>query len=276
MGNAKTVLVTGATAGIGRQTARELASAGFRVLVHGRDRGKVDAVINELSPTSHGAGHSGYVADLSSLAEVRRVGDEIAASERRLDVLLHNAGVFMNERVDSADGYEMTLAVNHLAVFELTRRLRPLLASTGGGRVVTVASMAHSGHDVHWDDPNLQTGFTGHKAYGQSKLANILFSNELAKRMSAAEGEDTTSNSLHPGVVTTKLLEAGWGMTGASLEEGSRTSVHLALSPTVEGVTGRYFNDCSEVRPSPSAQDADAADRLWGLTERLVDSTGAA
>lgn len=282
-----TVLVTGATSGIGRQTAWTLAGAGQRVLVHGRDPARVREVVGELTEISLGqegaqdrgprhARHAGYVADLASIAEVRRLGDEVAASERRLDVLLHNAGVFMNDRRVTVDGLEMTFAVNHLAPFLLTRMLRPLLAATGRtgqghGRVVTVASMAHMGGSMSWDDPQLERRFTGHAAYAQSKLANILFSNALARSMAEA-GEGTTSNSLHPGVITTKLLDAGWGMQGASLEEGARTSVHLALSESVEGVTGRFFDDRRQVDPSPQALDEGAQDRLWELSERLVDS----
>ena len=261
----KTVLVTGATDGIGKATALELAKRNFNVIIHGRSVEKTEAVKNEIALQLFDARLETAVADLASLDEVRALGVEIMQRFDSLDVLLHNAGVFMNERVLSPDSFEMTFAVNHLAVFALTMELLPLLRSSNT-RVVTVSSIAHTRGRMDLSDLNAEKGFSPYGAYAQSKLANILFANELAER----EAGKLTSNSLHPGVITTKLLQAGFNTTGASTEQGAATSVHLASAPELEAVTGRYFSDSHEVAPAPQALDRGDQKQLWELSRKLT------
>lgn len=253
------VLLTGATDGIGLATARELSRRGAKLLLHGRDPQKLERVSREL-------GAPGLLADLASLAEVRRLAEE-ARAHGPVDVLLNNAGVFATRRELTVDGHERTFAVNHLAHFLLTTQLLDALAD--GARVVTVSSIAHTQGQIHWDDLDLARGFSGYGAYAQSKLANVLFSNALAKRV-AARG--ITSNALHPGVIDTRLLREGFGARGAPVETGARTSVYAALDPSLAKVTGAYFKDAAIVAASPRATDPAAAERLWERSEALVRS----
>jgi NAD(P)-dependent dehydrogenase (short-subunit alcohol dehydrogenase family) len=252
-----TILLTGATDGIGLATARALTRRGARVLVHGRNPAKVSQVAEELDT-------DGLLGDLSSMDQVRRLA-ESAREFGPIDVLLHNAGTFTTEHVITEDGFELTMAVNHFAPFLLTHLLLDLIVD--GGRVVTVSSIAHGRGRIHWDDLEMRDGFTAGGAYSQSKLANVLFANALARR-TAARG--ITSNSLHPGVIDTKLLRAGFDIQGASVESGAGTSVHLALSPDVEGMTGAYFMDCRERIASSTAVREAAQERLWFRTGRRL------
>lgn len=277
---AKTILITGATDGIGRASALQLAGRGALVIVHGRSPDKVAPVADEIRQThpEAPAPHT-VVADLSSLGSVRELADSIASEFPALDVLINNAGVFMNERQLSADGFEMTWAVNHLAHFLLTNLLRPQLAAADGARVVTVSSVAHNRGRMHWDDLQLESHWdvgrtpvprAGYVAYAQSKLANVLFANALARRV---EADGITSNSLHPGVIGTKLLMKGFGMGGASTDDGAATSVYVAISDEVRGATGRYFSSSRETRASEQALDHDAQERLWTVSEEMVGLT---
>lgn len=253
----KRILVTGATDGIGLATAQALARGGARLLVHGRNPAKVESL-------AHSLGAVGLVADFAELAQVRRLAQEVAA-QGPLDVLINNAGIFAGERVESHDGYELTFAVNHLAPFLLTLNLLDQMVP--GGRCVHVSSIAHTRGRMRWDDLDLRTHYDGQASYSMSKLANVLFSNALARRV-AARG--LTSNALHPGVITTKLLKAGFNITGASVEAGAQTSLTVALSHELEGVTGRYFRDCREVPAAPQALDEAAQERLWTESLRRV------
>ncbi len=255
------ILVTGATDGIGLQTARELHRRGARLIVHGRNAAKVEAIAKEL-------GAEGVVFNFASLEAVRAGARELATRFPRIDVLVNNAGLYMSERVVTRDGFESTWQVNHLAPHLLTRLLAEGPLSGPGARVVNVASIAHTRGQIHFDDPNLTDDFDAYKAYAQSKLANVLFTRAFATRHPA---ERITANALHPGVVGTKLLREGFNMDGReTLEEGAATSVMLALAPELANVTGRYFMACRDVESAPQAlSDADA-DRLWNLTERAV------
>ncbi|MGE5757411.1 MAG: SDR family NAD(P)-dependent oxidoreductase, partial [Sideroxydans sp.] len=179
--------------------------------------------------------------------------------------LINNAGVYLSERETSRDGFEMTLAVNHLAHFLLTNLLLPLLKKSAAPRVVTVSSIAHTSGRIDFDDMNSERGYNGYHAYANSKLANALFAYELARREPWL-----TSNSLHPGLIGTKLLHAGFSMPGASVESGARTPVYLATSAEVAKVSGKYFVDCSMAAPSPQAHDAQLAQRLWAWSEQAV------
>ena len=254
----RTVLITGATDGLGRACAQELAAGGHTVVVHGRDRGKAERVAEEIG------GAPVLVADLASLDEVRRLADEAAALES-LDVLVNNAGIVSPRRETSADGHELTFAVNYLAGFALTL---PLVA--GGrppARVVNVASIGQA--PIDFDDVMLERGYDGYRAYAQSKLAQVMFTFELAERL--GEGAATTVNALHPAtLMDTKMVRKTFGSGRSSVEEGMRATVRLAVGDDVEGVTGRYFDGLEESRANEQAYDADARARLWELSERLT------
>lgn len=265
MSDALTVLVTGATAGIGLQTATDLARQGVQVILHGRSEDKVDKARRAIE--EQGGSTSGVVFELSSLASIRRGVEDLARRFPRLDVLVNNAGVFMNERELSEDGFEMTFHVNHLAPFLLTNLLLQGPLKGPGARIVNVSSIAHSRGRMRFEDLQLSRGFQGYAAYAQSKLANILFTFELAERLAA---EQVTANCLHPGVVSTKLLVEGFGMQGSdTVEEGAETSVFLATSEDVAGATGRYFARKREVNPAPQALDVALRKQLWEISEKL-------
>ncbi len=271
------VVVTGASNGIGLQTAVGLARLGASVALVARDRAKGEAALAAAREASAGGTPSLFLADLGSLAEVRRLAGELAAALPRIDVLVNNAGAMHTARKESADGIELTLAVNHLAAFLLTALLLPRLRAAAPARVVTVSSEAHRIAPLDLDDLQARRGYAGMRVYGRSKLANVLFSNELARREA---GTGVTSNALHPGVVATGFgrNDPGWFRVLVTLgrpflaspEEGARTSIHVAAAPELERVTGRYFKDRREVAPAPFARDEAVQRRLWELSERLV------
>jgi NAD(P)-dependent dehydrogenase (short-subunit alcohol dehydrogenase family) len=264
-----TVLVTGATDGIGRETARQLLARGLRVLVHGRDQAKAEHCARDLAAAQPGAQTIAVWGDLSSMRQVVTLSERVRELAPSLDVLIDNAGVFEKRRHLTEDGFERTMAVNHFAPYLLTRRLGPAVQAAPAGRIVVVASMAHSGGALTLDDLTFSRGYDGYRAYATSKLANILFTRALAERL---EGTRVTVNALHPGVIGTKLLRAGFGMGGASVEDGARTTVYLATSDEVAGVSGRYFVDCREAKPSREARDRDLAEGLWRESERLLSA----
>lgn len=263
-------VVTGATDGIGRATALELARRGMTVVLHGRSAERLDEARAFVAQHAPGATLETARGDLGSLKETDALGRELAARFPAVHALVLNAGVFADERRESADGYELTLAVNHLAHHLLTRALTTSLAAgaaSGHGRVVTVASIAHLRGKIHWDDPMLTQGYTGYAAYAQSKLMNVLFAAELARKVGKL---GITSNSLHPGVITTKLLRAGFNISGAPVTEGAKTSVKLATDASLAKVTGGYFSDEQRTRPHALADDAEARERLWTVSEQWI------
>ncbi|MDY7226262.1 SDR family oxidoreductase [Hyalangium rubrum] len=265
MADGRIVLVTGATDGIGLRTALDIARTGARLVVHGRSPARVDKARKTIEEA--GGRAEGITFDFASLASVRQGAEELARRFPRLDVLVNNAGVYMNERVVTEDGQETTFQVNHLGPFLLTNLLLKGTLTGPGARIINVSSIAHSRGRMSFEDPQLARGFSPYGAYAQSKLANILFTFELAERLPA---EQATVNCLHPGVVSTKLLTEGFGMQGNdTVEEAAATSVYLATSPEVEGVTGRYFVRQREASPAPQAQDTGARRRLWELSEQL-------
>lgn len=285
----RTVVVTGANSGIGFETAAALAAAGAHTVLTARDRSRGERAAAEVRRR---AGHDRVELvcfDLGDLAAVRRGAAELAQRCPRLDVLVHNAGVVLGDRRLSADGYEATFAVNHLGPFLLTRLLQDRLVASAPARVVTVASAAHRGaRRLHLDDPRYETRrYRGMVAYSESKLANILFSAELARRLA---GTGVTANCLHPGTVATGFARdgdtRGWLALGmdvirpfiATPAQGAATSITLASAPEVAEVTGRYFVRGRARRPSAAARDAAAARRLWERSEQLVGlaPTGAA
>ena len=262
-----TILVTGATDGIGKQTALELARRGHHVLVHGRSEARVAATRDELVRQVKDARVDGVTFDLASLAAVRAGAARLLDQHERLHLLINNAGVFAHERRVSADGFELTFAVNHLAHFLLTELLLPRLQASGPARVVNVSSQAHQGSRLDVNDLQLTRGYSGFAAYAASKLANVLHANALAARLDATR---VTANSLHPGVIGTKLLKEGWGASGATLEQGARTSLYVALEPKLAGVSGRYFSDSREARPSTAALDVRLGQALEDASRKLV------
>ncbi|HEV2147271.1 MAG TPA: SDR family oxidoreductase [Longimicrobiaceae bacterium] len=268
----KVCVVTGANAGIGRATALALARMGARVGMVCRSRERGEAAREEVARESGGAVDL-FLADLSAQAEVRRVAGEIRERYDRLHVLVNNAAVYTKRRTLSPDGIELQLAVNHLAPFLLTTLLLDLLVRSAPARVVTVSSGAHRNGRIVWDDLQGERRYRGLRAYANTKLANLLFTRELARRL---EDTGVTANAMHPGVVGTSLLFGGWAPLRLlkpflrTPEQGARTVVHLASSPGVEGVSGRYFQDEREVQPAPAALDDEAARRLWRSSAELT------
>jgi NAD(P)-dependent dehydrogenase (short-subunit alcohol dehydrogenase family) len=259
------ILITGATDGIGLETARQLAHQGDELMLHGRSAEKAQHACNIVRRAMPDARLQAVHADLADLSAVASMAKDITSRLPQLDVLINNAGVYMTQRKLSLDGFEMTLAVNHLAHFLLTLLLLPTLKNSDAPRVITVSSIAHMRGQIPFDDMNQERHFDAYHAYANSKLANALFAVELARREPWL-----TSNSLHPGVISTKLLHTGFGATGNPVEEGARTSVFLASSPAVSGISGKYFDHCVAIAPSPLVEDRVLAQRLWDWTENAL------
>jgi NAD(P)-dependent dehydrogenase (short-subunit alcohol dehydrogenase family) len=284
----KTVVVTGGNSGIGFETAAALASMGARVLVTARNADKGRAAAAALTERLSGEGSVQLVVfDLADLASVRQGAGEILDQAPKIDVLVNNAGLVLTERAETVDGYEATFAINHLGPFLLTNLLLERIVASTPSRVVNVASTAHNAarKGIPFDDLQSAEHYRGMRVYGQSKLANILFTLELARRF---EGSGVTANSLHPGTVRTGyggdgdargLLALGIKIASPfflSPAKGARTSVYLASSPEVEGVSGQYFVKCKPRQPRRWAQDPVAAQRLWQVSEELVGLAPAA
>jgi NAD(P)-dependent dehydrogenase (short-subunit alcohol dehydrogenase family) len=266
------ILVTGATDGLGKRVALELAGMDATVLLHGRNPERLEAVLEEVRKETGSEKLASYLADFSSLGEVRKLAERILSDEERLDVLIDNAGVIVGERRESEDGYELTFAVNYLAHFLLTNLLLPLLRDSAPARIVNVASAGQSPVDL--SDVMLERGYDGMKAYTQSKLAQIMFTFELAERL---QNTGVSANALHPAsLMDTKMVLETFGRSMSTVQEGADATVRLAVSPELEGVTGRYFDGMREARANQQAYDAHARKRLWALSEelcgRLLDS----
>jgi NAD(P)-dependent dehydrogenase (short-subunit alcohol dehydrogenase family) len=276
----KVCLITGATAGIGLVTAQALAQQGATLVLVGRNPEKCAATVEQLKQQSGNSQIDFLVADLALQSEVRRLADQFCQRYRRLDVLINNAGAHFMQRRETAEGIEMTFALNHLSYFLLTHLLLETLKASAPARIVNVASDAHTGAKLDFADlQNRQHyGGVGFQPYAQSKLANILFTYELARRL---EGSGVTVNTLHPGFVATNFAtNNGWFARflmkwllhrfAISPEEGAQTTIYLATSPEVEGVTGKYFVQKKATTSSPASYDQAAARQLWTISAEMT------
>jgi NAD(P)-dependent dehydrogenase (short-subunit alcohol dehydrogenase family) len=266
----QTVLVTGATDGLGRALARELARRGATVLLHGRDQERLEETRREIEQVTGSDRLRGYRADLSSLQQVRRLGREVAAQQARLDVLVNNAGIAgEGPRELSADGHELRFAVNYLAPFLLTQLLLPLLRRSAPARVVNVSSVGQV--PIDFDDVMLERGYDGLRAYRQSKLAQVMFTFELAERLRAAGEPGVTVNALHPAtLMDTKMALQTFGYAMSTIQDGVEATLRLAVAPELDGVSGRYFDRLREARANAQAYDRAARRRLWSLSMALA------
>ncbi|RJS24107.1 short-chain dehydrogenase [Corallococcus sp. H22C18031201] len=273
----KVCLITGATGGIGLETAKALARLGATPLLVGRDPGRTQAAVAAVREAAPGATAESFLADLASLQSVRELAAAVRARTARLDVLINNAGLIIDRRQVTVDGFEATLATNHLAPFLLTNLLLDLLRASPSARIINVSSQGHRLARLDFNDLQSERGYDGIRVYGNSKLANILFTHALAKRL---KGSRVTTNALHPGVVRTGFGLNSQGIfkhlikLGApfmlSAERGARTSVYLASSPEVADVSGQYFIKCRPVKPSSAARDDALAERLWQVSAQLT------
>lgn len=275
----KTVVVTGGTSGIGEVAALRLAEKGARIVLIARDRARTATTLAKLKNANPSLMHAAHYGDLSALAEMKRVASEVAAAEPRIDVLVNNAGAVFLSRQTSVDGLEMTFATNHMAYFVVTNILLDRLKATPGARIVSTASDAHRSGKLDFDDLQSEKSYGSFRVYGTSKLCNILFTRELARRL---DGADVTTNCLHPGFVGTRfgqnnasnvftrLLRNAVMSLGISPEEGAKTIIHLASSPDVATISGEYFYKCKVAEPTAAAQDDDDAKRLWDVSTKIA------
>lgn len=265
----KTMLVTGATDGIGRAAAAALVALGHRVVVHGRSEAKVARVAEALRSDGRGAVETA-VGDFADLAAVRRLAADVRARFPRLDVLVNNAGVYAPHRSETRDGNETTFQVNYLAMVALTEALLPALDAAAPARVVIVSSATHAGAPLRVDDLQSTRRYDAYGAYAASKLADLIYAYDLAARLDPAR---VTVNAMHPGAVATKLLRAGFGGGGISVEAGADTAVCLAVSDEVAGVTGKYFARRRAVASSPESHDADLRRALAARTAAMLKAS---
>jgi NAD(P)-dependent dehydrogenase (short-subunit alcohol dehydrogenase family) len=275
--NGKICLVTGATAGMGAVTARASARQGATVILIGRNPAKGAATVGHIRQQTGNPAVEFMLADLSVQGDVRRLAQQFESRHPRLDVLVNNAGATFGRRQETVDGLEMTLALNHLAYFLLTNLLLDALQAGAPARIVNVSSFAHKLARINFDDLQGRRRYVGWQAYGQSKLANVLFTYELARRLA---GTGVTANALDPGLVATDFGLRDAGIVGRSKrllnvfalspEEGAQTSIYLATSPEVEGITGKYFTKCKAIRSSKASYDEIAAGRLWRVSAELT------
>ncbi len=271
-------LITGGTNGIGKSTAQELARMGATVVIVGRNAQKTSRVIEEIRTASDNDNVDSLLADLSSQQEVRRIAEEFKSKYSQLHVLVNNAGGTFASRMLSVDGIEMTFALNYLAHFLLTNLLLDTIKASTPARIINVSSDAHSGGKIDFDNLQGERSFSSFGPYENSKLANILFTNELARRL---EGTGVTVNALHPGLTSTgfgknnpgflmKIMGAVIPLIARSPEKGAKTSIYLASSPEVQDISGKYFVDSKVTQPAPQAADMSVARRLWDVSAEMA------
>jgi NAD(P)-dependent dehydrogenase (short-subunit alcohol dehydrogenase family) len=273
----KVVVITGGTSGIGEVAAQRLAAMGARIVLVARDKARGEATLTRLRSSNPGVSHAIHYGDLSRISEMKRLAAQIAAAEPRIDVLINNAGAMFGARRETPDHLELSFALNHMAYFVLTLGLRERLLASTPARVVNTASDAHRGNHLTFDDLQSTRGYSGFKVYGRSKLCNILFTRELARRW---HGQGVTANCLHPGFVATRFGDSSGGILALatrlgktfaiSPEKGAETIVYLASSPEVAGASGEYFQQCRPATPTAEAKDDVAAQRLWTESARLA------
>ena len=273
----KTVVITGGTSGIGEVAAMALARLGARIVLVARNKSRANATLARLRRSAHGLDHCAYFADLTCLAEMKRVAAQIADKEPPIDVLINNAGALLAARRLTEDGLECTFALNHMAYFVVTAGLRERLLASGAARIINTASAAHEGATLDFDNLQSAKGFGAVKAYGRSKLCNILFTRELARRL---RDTGVTANCLHPGFVATRFADESGGLIShlawlakffaISPAEGAETIIYLASSLDVAQTTGQYFYKRLPTRPSPAAQDDRSALLLWQRSAALA------
>jgi len=274
----KTIIVTGGTDGIGKATVRALIAQGAAVTIVARTKAKADAVIAELKKDMPGATLRFVPCDLASQKSIRAAAAEILATHPRIDVLVNNAGGFFAKREVTVDGLERTFALNHVAYALLTSLLLDRLKASAPARIVSVSSGVHATGALNFDDLQAEKRFSGWGAYCNSKLANVCFTAALSRRL---EGTGVTANCLHPGFVASRFGHNNGGLVGFGMglaqrfgaiseTDGAKTSVYLATSPEVDGVTGKYFTNCKVVRSSAGSQDAATQEKLWSVTEALM------
>ena len=274
----KLCMVTGATSGVGKVTAQVLAQAGAEVVVVGRNREKSEATVDRIKQQTGNPAVEYMLADLSSQAAIRQLAETFKRQHERLDVLVNNAGAFFLWRQESVDGIEMTLALNHLGYFLLTNLLLDMLKASAPARVINVSSGSHKGETINFNHLQGKRMYSGFRAYGESKLANILFTYELARRL---EGTGVTVNAMHPGFVATNIgTNNGWivrairplmDLFAISVEEGADTINYLTISKEVEEITGKYFIKRKAVSSSSISYDESLARKLWRVS---MESTG--
>jgi NAD(P)-dependent dehydrogenase (short-subunit alcohol dehydrogenase family) len=272
----KVVVISGATSGIGRVAAIRLAEMGARIVVIARDPARGQDTLQQLRTIAPQAKHAVHCADLSRLAEIRRVGAEIAAAEPKIDVLVNNAGAIFSRRMVTEDGLERTFALNHMSYFVLTAALRDRLIAAAPARIINTASNAHRTGHIDFGDLHAAKTYRAFKVYGTSKLCNILFTRELARRLSAS---GVTANSFSPGLVATRFGDQSGGLPAVGIrfaklfalsqEQGAKTLLYLASSPDVARTRGMFFFKCKPGFLTPEAQDDALAQKLWAESEKL-------
>jgi NAD(P)-dependent dehydrogenase (short-subunit alcohol dehydrogenase family) len=273
----KVVVITGATSGIGQVAAEKLAGMGARLVLTARDKARGEAALARLRQIAPDVSHAIHYGDLSRVSEMKRVASEIAAAEPRIDVLINNAGALFGSRQVTEDGLEFTFATNHVSYFVLTQGLLKSLQAAAPSRVINTSSDAHKGAKLDFNDLQSANKYRGFPVYGRSKLANILFTSELARRLA---GTRVTANSLHPGFVSTRFGDQSGGffsyviraakVFAISPEKGAETIIYLASSDDVANVSGKYFYKCRPATPTKEARDDESAKRLWQETAKLA------
>jgi NAD(P)-dependent dehydrogenase (short-subunit alcohol dehydrogenase family) len=273
----KVVVITGGTSGIGQVAAETFASHGARIVLIARDQARAAETMAKLRAAGPHMKHSLHLADLSSIVQTRSVGEQIAAAEPRIDVLINNAGAVFSRRQLTPEELEMTFATNHMAYFVLTQALLERLMVTAGARVISTSSSAHASGKLNFEDLQSEKTYSGFRAYATSKLCNLLFTRELARRLA---GTGVTANCLHPGFVASRFGSQSGGLIqfispvaklfAVTPKQGAETIIYLATSPQVAGMTGLYFYKRKPINTSPAAQDDGAAMRLWAASEVIA------